>query len=472
MRYLSVFFFFSLYLFSFDYHLKPYKISNGIHCFFGLPSQVNHINGGNMINSCYIETKEGYVVIDSGPTYNYAQDAYTIMEKQKKLPVKYVINTSSDEVHILGNEFYKEQGAILLGPTSYKELISNKRPLVLEKLLSEDAIFNTRIIPLDSYLKSNRNLFLGDLNLKINVIENDADHLYVYIKEKKIVFAGDMVYNNRMIPLKNKRSLLIWEKALEGIAKLEWVDIVSAHGYMTRRSALNKTKEYLELLKSSILKRIKNGESRQEIISNVKLSTFSHDRLYSKWHSQNVATAYDELVVMLTNEVKVESDAVLVKTVSKEMKKIEKPKRDTSEKIKLIKKPKPKPKSKVLNKTYSVKYKKFSVAMQRAKAKNKIVLIKVRSTTCKYCDQLDRVISHNTKVKKILNKYFEVVKINTDHQDIPLELEVRSTPTLIFIQPNNKKVLMKLPGIRALGELLEILNEAVEDGHNGGYLRP
>ena len=51
-------------------------------------------------------------------------------------------------------------------------------------------------------------------------------------------------------------------------------------------------------------------------------------------------------------------------------------------------------------------------------------------------------------------------------------LIVRSTPTLIFIEPNNKKVLMKLPGIKALGELLEVLNEAVDDGHNGGYLRP
>ena len=39
------------YLYGFIYHLKPYKISDGIHCFFGLPSQVSHINGGNMVNS-------------------------------------------------------------------------------------------------------------------------------------------------------------------------------------------------------------------------------------------------------------------------------------------------------------------------------------------------------------------------------------------------------------------------------------
>jgi thioredoxin-related protein len=65
-----------------------------------------------------------------------------------------------------------------------------------------------------------------------------------------------------------------------------------------------------------------------------------------------------------------------------------------------------------------------------------------------------------------------MVVVNGDDEEIPLGLRVQSTPTLIFIQPKNKRVLMQLVGIRALGELLEILNEAVEDGHREGYLRP
>ena len=75
-------------------------------------------------------------------------------------------------------------------------------------------------------------------------------------------------------------------------------------------------------------------------------------------------------------------------------------------------------------------------------------------------------------MKKLLNKYFELVKINIDYENVPMGIIVRSTPTLIFIRPDNKKNLMQLSGIRALGELLEILNEAVDDGHNGGYLKP
>jgi len=479
MRYLIIFLFSSFSLFGFDYHLKPYKISDGIHCFFGLPSQVNYINGGNMINSCYIETNEGYVVIDSGPTYNYAQDAYTIMEKLKKLPVKFVINTSSDEVHILGNEFYKEQGAILLGPASYEKHIKNSQPLLLKKFLTEDAIFNTRIIPLNKYLKKDTSLLLGNLNIEIKMIENDDEHLYVYLKEKKIIFVGDMIFNNRIVPIKNNRSLLVWEQALKKIAILDWINIVSSHGYMTRRSALDRTKQYLKLLKREILKYLDADNLCEDIVSKVKLPSFQEEKLYDFWHKKNVAIVCDELLSNSTDKASTNSNKSLTEQISEEMKNIEVLTTQVS-KAPFSTKIKPKEtkimivesKSKSVKKIKGIKYVTFSQAMQRAKLKKKIVLIKVRATSCKYCDQLDNLMRKNSKVKNIINKYFEIVKINVDNQDLPLGLTVSSTPTLIFIQPTNKKILMKLAGIRALGELLDVLKEAVEDGHNGGYLQP
>ncbi len=466
MHYLAIFFFFSVMLFGFDYHLKPYKIQDGINCFFGLPSQVSYINGGNMINSCYIESLDGYVVIDSGPTYNYAQEAYKIMQKKKKLPVKYVINTSSDEVHVLGSEFYKEQGATIFAPLDYKDFLEGKESLVLTRLLSSEVMFNTHMIALDNYIKEDTNILLGDLNLTIKIVEGDRRHIYVYIKDKKIVFAGDMVFNNRMVPLKYNRSLVVWEKELNKLVSLKWTDIVSSHGYMTQRSAVKYTKNYLNRLKEVVVQGIQNGKSKHEMEQSTLFPKFVNDRQYDYWHPINVAVAYDELKEMLNKKDRSSQHSVLLsKILNKErtVKVIQK---------KSIEKSKPKVKIKKKIKVPSVRYVTFSQAIKRAKVKKKIVLIKVRSTTCKYCDQLDRVLKRNSRVKKLLNRYFEVVKINNDYEDAPLGITVRSTPTLIFIQPQNKKVLMNLRGIRALGEFLEVLKEAVNDGHNSGYLRP
>jgi glyoxylase-like metal-dependent hydrolase (beta-lactamase superfamily II)/thioredoxin-related protein len=464
MRYLLSFIFLSLYLYGFNYHLKAYKISDGIHCFFGLPSQVSFINGGNMINSCYVETDNGYVVIDSGPTYSYAQAAYEIMEKKKKLPVKYVINTSSDEVHVLGNEFYKEQGATLFAPKDYKKYLDNQDTLMLTHILSADVMTNTRRIAVDNYLTKPMKLNVGNFKIDIKTIKEDDSHLYVYIKKKKIIFVGDMVFNNRIIPLKYNRSLLTWEKALNQIEKLEWNDLVSAHGYVTRRSALNHTEEYLKALKEGVKRGIKEGKSKEELVQTFNLTNFLEDRQYEVWHPRNVATVYDELKKIEVLKKKMSLDEKLKKEVQNALKTMQKKNHHTKP---LVKKKKLKKKN-----IRAIHYVSFGEALKQGRLKHKIVLVKVRSTTCKYCDQLDRVIKRNRQVREIINKYYEIVLINSDHEEIPFGLRVQSTPTLIFIQPKNKKVLMKLAGIRALGELLEILNEAVEDGHREGYLRP
>lgn len=474
MRYFVNFFFFTVSLFGFEYHLKPYTISDGINCFFGLPSQASKDNGGNMINSCYIETKEGYVVIDSGPTYRYAQETYEIMENLKKLPVKYVINTSSDEVHILGNSFFKEQRAILLGPKNYQRHLKEEKELELAKKVSEDAIKNTRLIPLDSYLERDSTIALGGIEIDVKCIKNDDEHLVVHIPSKKILFAGDMIFNNRIVPLKHQRSLIVWQNGLKLLNQLPWDDIVSAHGYMTRRSALKNTESYLALLKSEVSRSIQRGETKEEAIKSVKLSSFSKEKLYDFWHPKNVATVYDELKSGIAFEK--QSPIVSTTDMSQDKEKIVNRKKSKGkvEEKKAVKKEvsKLKPKKTTVKTVPNINYVSFTTAMKRAKAKNKIVFIKVRSATCKYCDQLDAVMRWNDKVKRLANKYFEVVQINLDYDSVPLDIRIASTPTIIFIRPDDKKILMELPGIRALGELLEILNEAVDDGHKGGYLQP
>ena len=458
MRYLITFFFITVQLFGFDYHLKPYPITKGVHCFFGLPSTISPLNGANIVNSCYIETSEGYVVIDSGPTYLYAQSSYSIMEKIKKLPVKYVINTSSEEVHVLGNDFYKEQGATIIGSENYKRHFLKAKEPSLSTQVSEDAFHNTRLIPLDIYLKQDKSLTLGNLQLDIKVINEDNEHLVVFLPKKKILFSGDMIFNNRLLSFNNKRSLQTWRRALQELRRLDWKDTVSSHGLMTRRSAFKNTESYLALLEHEVKESLSRKETKEEAINSILLSSFSEDRLYSFWHPKNVASVYDEFAV----DINLTSEMILplehTPIINKEKRiKIEK-------KEKQIIKLKPK-KSKALH------YLSFKTALRRAKKNNKIVFLKVRSTTCKYCDQLDRVIAKNSKVKRLLKRYFELVQVNSDYDKIPLDVTIRSTPTIVFIRPKDKKVLMSLPGIHGLREFLEILNEAIDDGHNGGYLK-
>jgi len=284
---------------------------------------------------------------------------------------------------------------------------------------------------------------------------------------QNMLFAGDMIYNNRLLSFENNRSLLSWEKNLEQLSILPWDDIVSAHGYMTRRSALKKTQSYLLRLKEQVLKALHHNLTKEEAVRKIKMLSYSKDRLYKMWHHKNVAIVYDELkskkLVLFSSPI-ITKKNILKRVVVEKKKKV----KVVKKRVKLYEKKKKKSKKNTLK----IHYVNFKTAMRQAKAQHKLVFLKIRSTDCKYCDQLNRTLRTNREAKKLIKQYFKIVEINEDYEEVPVDVRISATPTIIFIRADNKKILMHFSGIQPLGELLEILHELVNDGHNGAYLKP
>ncbi|MCK5853969.1 MAG: hypothetical protein KAG56_02020 [Sulfurovaceae bacterium] len=454
MKYIISLLFLSISLFGFDYHLKSYNMAKGVECFFGLSSTANEINGGNIINSCYIKTKKGYVVIDSGPTYSYAQQANRLMRQKEPLPVKYVINTTAEEVHILGSSFYKEQGATLLGPKEHKKYEHTRR-FKLENSITKETFENTRMVPLDQYIESDKTIYVGGLKINIiKIIEKSNRYLVVHIPQRSIIFVGDMVFNNRLPSLKSGRSIVHWLKALKKIEKISWQRLISAHGVNTKYTAIKNTKSYLSILKDTVTEQILNRESKQIIIESTKMFSFMEDPLYDECHKDNVLFAYNELYQREQKNIKLK-EAKLLARESEPIKQIVPPKVTTPT---------------VLKKEPSIRYYDFPQSIKKAVATNKLLLIKIRSDNCPFCDELDTIMKENIEVKRLINKNFVMVGLNNSRDKLPLGIEVGVTPTLAFIRADTQEVKMLIPGIEALSELIETLKEGIADGHKGGYL--
>ncbi len=293
MQYILIFFVFTIFSFGFEYHLTPYPLTKNIDCFFGLHSKVKESNGGRVINTCYIKSDDGYVVIDSGPTYAYAQQAYTAMQDKEKLPVKYVINTSSQELHILGNEFYKEQGATLIGPKSYEKLLKEQKPLSMLEKLSHTIFANTRLIPLDVYQNEDTVISMGKTKIEIKKLEkSDSKNLVVYLPSEETIFVGNFVSNKRVPALKEHDSLEEWMKNLETIEKMSWKHIISAHGIKRNRQAISSTKKYLSTIKETVLDSIKNPSKSMD---QGVFTAYQNIAFFNDFHTANIQKAYDEL---------------------------------------------------------------------------------------------------------------------------------------------------------------------------------
>jgi glyoxylase-like metal-dependent hydrolase (beta-lactamase superfamily II) len=282
---------------AFEYNLVPQKLTSDVYCFFGKPENISKENGGNMVNTCFVQTKEGFVVIDSGPTYGYASQAYVQMQKIAKLPVKYVVNTHDHDDHWLGNSFYKEKGALLIGPETYEQNVVPGMNTRMERELGKEIFNKTTIVALDKVVKSDYSFTLGGKQFEVKKVVDKAHtsgDLIVMLPEEGVVFAGDLVFNDRVTSIRDG-SINGAIKALNVLDKLDVKIIVGGHGYRTDKNATALLKHYLEEMKTEILSAMDEDISLNEITQKVVMPKYKKLKLYDMLHRRNVLDAYREL---------------------------------------------------------------------------------------------------------------------------------------------------------------------------------
>ena len=282
----------------FDYKLKPKKVTDNVWCFFGAIEKPTKENAGNMANNCYIKTNDGYLVMDTGPSYQFALQAYDAMQKIEELPVKYVVNSHEHDDHWLGNDFYKKKfGATLIGPDSINKNYKDGDKTRMYNVLPQNAIEGTHIIKLDKVPTEPYTLTFGGEEFRIipmDVKAHTGDDVFIYMPKRKVLFSGDLVMNGRITSGRHG-SVLGQLKALAMMQKLDWKVLVPGHGFITDAKAMDEASLYFKLTKERILKAIDEGVDATEINEVVKLIEFKDKAMYDILNAHNVGFAFEEL---------------------------------------------------------------------------------------------------------------------------------------------------------------------------------
>lgn len=281
------------FLLAFEYNLEPKRVSENTHCFFGLSEVMDEHNNGNMSNSCFVNMGTSYLVIDSGPTYQYAQQAYNEMKKIKNLPISYVVNTHIHDDHWLGNSYYSELGVKIVGSKAFKdeEKVEMTR---MQKRISPEAflkttqefpsIFVDKMMPLSIDAK--------DVNLiNVNKKAHTQSDLLVYIAKYKIIFVGDLVFNDRLPSIRDG-DLKGWLQTLDMIRNIDVNYIVGGHGKVVDKSSINMTYNYIKTMRDRVKSLLEDGEDIADVVDMVVMKEYVNVNFYDSMHRQNVEIAY------------------------------------------------------------------------------------------------------------------------------------------------------------------------------------
>lgn len=263
----------------FDYGLRAQKIADGVHVFEGLPEHFTRDNGGNILNTGYIETAAGAVVIDTGPSRRYGEQMRAAIESATGRPVAQVLITHAHPDHFLGNQAYPA-GAIAALPaarqairTSGEDLAGNLYRMIGGWMEGTEA----RVPGGDAQPGS---LTVGGRALRLLALNGHTGaDLAVYDETTRTLFAGDLVFFQRAATTPNA-DLDAWLGALDQLDRIDFAVLVPGHGPVVKdHAAIAQTRAYLRWLRGTLQDAARRGLDLNEAMQALQKAPAEFARL-------------------------------------------------------------------------------------------------------------------------------------------------------------------------------------------------
>jgi len=275
-------------LFANFYNLKPITITKDIHCVIGDFHPPMKSNKGFVSNLCYVDIGDSLVALDAGPTYSFAKEFYAIMHKMyPNKKVSYVILTNYHDEKIQGASFFKELGAKIVGyKTINDEIKTHKEKYTrIKKIVSPAAYKNTKVINADTLVDGGYKIKGSKKTLeilKLSKVSEERGDIAVYSKDDSFVFAGNLVFNGRLLNYRKSSNVDGWIEALQNLAKLKEKYVLGGHGKEYDKNSYKPTLEYLKIMRKDTKKAVDDDIDVVDLIKHVHTQKFNYMNHFEK----------------------------------------------------------------------------------------------------------------------------------------------------------------------------------------------
>lgn len=250
-----------------DYHLQPRQIAEGVWLLEGSTDNFAAENGGNIVNLGFIETSEGVVVIDSGPSRRYGEALRQSIEKTTGKPVLRVLLTHHHPDHVLGNQAFTGVPIAALPETS--RLLAEQGDAMAENMyrLVGDWMRGTEVV-LPSEELQESTLEIGGRRLQLLALRGHTGADLAILDERTgVLFAGDILFYQRALTTPNSPGLDVWLADLDRLEAMPWKQIVPGHGPVTTDAApFVQMRDYLGWLDGLLRQGAEQGAEMNELI--------------------------------------------------------------------------------------------------------------------------------------------------------------------------------------------------------------
>ncbi|MFN3545446.1 MAG: MBL fold metallo-hydrolase [Thiobacillus sp.] len=283
-----------------DYLPRASNVIDNVYVIVGPLEERTYDNQALNANQAFIVTAQGVALIDPGASYLGAQALERAIRAVTDKPVRWVINTGSQDHRWLGNGYFKAKGAeiIALADTvKTQQAFAAQHIERLERVL-KDRYAGTR----PAYAAAPLPGAEAVLNLggeTVHLIRTDAHFpgdSMVWIPRLRTVFTGDLIYHDRLMGVHE------WSNPVAGLAAYERMRTLSP-GYMTvipghgepgdLAKAERDSGAYYRFLVKVVGKAAADMEPLADVIkANAHRAEFAHLKHFDSWHGVNMSRTY------------------------------------------------------------------------------------------------------------------------------------------------------------------------------------
>lgn len=265
---------------SLDYHLRPRQIATDTWIIEGAVADFLPANGCNIINTAFIATGDGVIVINTGPSRLYGEQQRRAIAAVTPQPVHEVINLNLHPDYFFGNQAWPDVPTQALAGTIAGMRAEGASYADNLYRLCGDWMKGTEPTPAREALEP-RTFQRGTHHLQLRRLQGHTwDDLVLLDTTTGVLFAGGLVFADR-VPTTPHADPEQWLRSLATLD--EWRQqgqftlLVPSHGPVDKGLAgIAQTRDWLQWLTRFLHDSAQQGVDLSEILHRPAPSRFAH----------------------------------------------------------------------------------------------------------------------------------------------------------------------------------------------------
>ena len=279
--------------------ITPIEVAPQTYFVQGLPEMGSPANQNFISNAGFVIGPSGVIVIDALGSPEIARRLIEQIRQRTDKPISAVILTHYHADHIYGLQSFVDAGAKIIAQESAREYLNSdtaaQRLVASRTELAPWINENTRLVPADAWVSKDEDLELAGLRVQIRPMgpAHTAHDLAMYIPERRVLFAGDLVFRGR-IPYVGNADSRGWIAALDRLLAFDAAVVIPGHGATSTqpREDIVFTRDYLRYLRDSMGPAARDLEDFDAAYQATDWSRFQDVSLFNAANRMNAYNVY------------------------------------------------------------------------------------------------------------------------------------------------------------------------------------